>query len=56
MSRTEGFSFTSDIDYKYHQSVMPKMALVVCQILFYSNYLYLFIVLRGAGPQFIIRH
>lgn len=35
---------------------MPKLALVVCQILFYGNYLYLFIALRGTGPQCIIRH
>lgn len=35
---------------------MPKMALGVCQALFYSNYLFLFIVLRGTDPQCIIRH
>lgn len=56
MSRTESLSFTSVTDYKQHPSVMPTVALVVCQALFYSNYLYLFIVLRGTSPQCIIRH
>lgn len=56
VSRTGALSFTSVTDSKYHQSVMPEVALVVRQALFYSNYLYLFIVLRGTGPQCIIRH